>query len=118
LQCLREHQFPISYQAPDEYEDEIKVVSTQYAYFNLSITRISDVIPMMIWNQFIHEFSTELNDKLVQNLKLLDNVDGPEICKKYAMEEEDLQERRKSLLRRHAMLEKSARILNGRSDPS
>ena len=118
LQLLRNNKFPISYQAPDEYDDEIKVVSTLYAYFYLALTRIADAIPMMIWNQFVHEFSTELNDKLVRNLKLLDNVDGPEICKKYAVEEDDLQERRRNLLRRHAMLEKSARILNGRSDPS
>lgn len=95
---------------PEEYELELHIIATVLAYFQISYNRINDVVPMIIWNTFIHDFSAELGSKLVGNIKLSEEI-GVLRCRAFAKEDQMMQTQRQVLLNRKERLLRAREIL-------
>ena len=96
----------------DEHEQEILVIAEVLAYYEVSYKRVIDVIPMLIENEFLHKFSVQLTAQLAKNLELTGDM-GLERCEKYVVEDDDMQNLRKTLQNKKDVLEEATKILRG-----
>jgi Dynamin GTPase effector domain len=87
------------------------VMATVFAYWEISSARLNDVVPMIIWNTFVHDFSAELGEKLVENLELSE-ADGVARCEAFAKEDSTVQAQRQALLNRKERLVRATDVLN------
>jgi len=78
---------------PDQYEAELEVISRVIAYFEISSTRVIDLMPMIFETSFVSEFAEELRRVLISDLDLI-GEHGFETCKKYVKDEPDIQSKR------------------------
>lgn len=92
------------------YESELVVISATAAYFYVSFKRVIDIIPMCIENEFLIAFTRELREKLLENLGLTED-DGVERCKKFAVPEPYLRERKEALMKMKETLDKASEIM-------
>ena len=95
---------------PDEYQNELQLMSGAAAYFKIAWKRIVDIVPMCIENEFLVTFAVELREKLVENLGLIGDA-GMEKCKEYAVEEPSLKEMKDSLMKMKDTLDMATKIM-------
>lgn len=77
----------------DQYDAELDVISRVVAYFEISSTRIIDVMPMIFETSFVSDVAYELRKVLISDLELI-LEHGFETCKKYVKDEPDIQSKR------------------------
>ena len=95
---------------PDEYEEELRVISDVYAYFKVAYKRMIDAIPMRIEQHFVHGFSERVRDRLICELGLV-GEGGLQKCKMFAKDPPEIQGRREELLRQRDILNNASNIL-------
>ena len=97
---------------PDEYQNELQLISGAAAYFRVVWRRMIDIVPLCIENEFLVTFAIELREKLVEDLELIGDS-GMERCKKYAVEEPSLKEMKDSLMKMKDTLDMATEIMTG-----
>jgi len=93
-----------------EYEVEVRLFSDAASYFQIAWKRMFDVVPICIENDFVAAFTVKLQERFREEMGLTDDI-GREKCKKYAVEEPFLQERKDSLLKIKKTLEEAVKIV-------
>jgi hypothetical protein len=96
---------------PDEYAEELTVISQVLAYFEISSKRIVDLMPMIFETVFARQFGDELRKRLTSNLKLVGEC-GLENCAKYARDEPDVQSKRQEYNRQKETLSRALGIIS------
>lgn len=94
----------------DDYEEEIMVIAEVKSYFTICYKRAIDIVPMLIESEFVHKFSVELTQQLIENLQLT-GEGGLERCARFVVEDEQLRHQRERLERKRNTLEEAREIL-------
>lgn len=98
-------------QPRDEYETEIHLISAVLAYFEIASMRVIEVMPMIFEVVYLEGFEEGLRRRLTEKLKLMDGRDGQEICERYATENDEAEEKRRTLDRKRMVLREAMGIL-------
>jgi len=91
-------------QPRDEYETEIHLISAVLAYFEIASMRVIEVMPMIFEVVYLDGFEEGLRRRLTEKLKLMDKGKGREICERYTTENDEMQERVRSLTEKQRVL--------------
>jgi len=94
----------------EEHENELTLISGAASYFQIAWKRIFDIVPLCIENEFLVAFTLGLREKLREDLGVTEDS-GREKCKKYAVEEPSVKEKKDSLLKMKETLEKAVEIV-------
>jgi len=95
---------------PDEYEDELMVISKVHAYFAVATERMVDIVPMIFEVVFARDFGRELRKVLAQDLNLTGEK-GVENCARYTEDAKDVHLQRVKLTEDKSILFKALQIL-------
>lgn len=95
---------------PDEYDTELSVISDVWAYFEISSTRIIDIMPMLFEVVFARDFGRELRDVLTSKLNLV-GKQGERTCARVTRDAEDVHVRRVKLTEDKGILSQALQIL-------
>lgn len=91
-------------QPRDEYETEIHLISAVLAYFEIASMRVIEVMPMIFEVVYLQGFEEGLRRELIEKLKLMDKIEGQEICERYATENDETQEKMRTLTEKRRVL--------------
>jgi len=94
-----------------EYKVELTFMSSVLAYFEMASERVAGIMPMIIEGVYIEGFTERLRKSLISKLKLTDEKDGFEICRRYTKENDDIADKRKVLADQRKVLFKALEIL-------
>ena len=98
-------------QPRDEYETEIHLISAVLAYFEIASMRVIEVMPMIFEVVYLEGFEERLRRRLTEKLKLMDKREGQEICTRYATENDETQEKMRTLTEKQSVLMAAKKVL-------
>jgi hypothetical protein len=99
-------------QPRDEYETEIHLISAVLAYFEIASMRVIEVMPMIFEVVYLEGFEEGLRRRLTEKLKLMDKKEGEKICKDYVTENDEAQEKIRTLKQKRMVLMEAMDILS------
>ena len=95
---------------PDEFAQELLVISEVLAYFKVAFKRMIDAIPMRIEQHFILGFCKLMEDGLIGDLGLV-GEGGLKKCETWAADNPEIKAQRENLLRQKEILVRADEIL-------
>ena len=87
---------------PDEYEEELHVISDVYMYFKVAYKRMIDAIPMRIEHHFVHGFVERVRNRLTSELEIV-GEGGLQRCQMFTTDHSDIQWKREELVRQQGI---------------
>ena len=99
-------------QPRDEYETVIHLISAVLAYFEIASMRVIEVMPMILEVVYLEGFEEGLRRRLTEKLKLMDKGEGQEICKRYATENVETQQKMETLTVKRGVLMEAKDVLH------
>jgi hypothetical protein len=96
---------------PDEHKAELVVMSQVLAYFQISSTRIIDVMPMIFETVFVRDFAYALEKNLTSSLHLT-GKGGYDNCARFAKEEPEVQAEREDFEKKRAILVEALSVIS------
>jgi hypothetical protein len=96
---------------PDEYKAELVVMSQVLAYFQISSTRMIDVMPMIFETVFARDFAYTLEKNLTSKLQLTGKA-GYENCGRFAKEEPEVQAEREDFEKKRDILVEALSVIS------
>jgi hypothetical protein len=96
---------------PDAHKAELVVISQVLAYFQISSTRIIDVMPMIFETVFARDFAHALEKNLTSSLQLT-GKGGYDNCARFAKEEPEVQAEREDFEKKRAILVEALSVIS------
>ena len=95
---------------PNEYAEELNVVSGALAYFEIACQRVIDSVPMRIEEHLVYDFSKSVEEKLDDTVGLV-GEGGAERCAAWVKDDPKIEFKRDNLAQQKEILVKAIEIL-------
>ena len=87
----------------DDFNIDLNLITSILTYFEVSVKRISDYVPMFIEHEFLGKFGTKLRKELSKKLSLsLTDEDDEKICAMFMIHDSELSKRNALIAKRTA----------------